>query len=201
MKKFLVITAVVVVSAWGCGKPTSALANPTDADPYGVGPPKTCSQTLDTNLLDVIESLRDLDARILPVSPGRAADFAERDQQLFKTLTSEQMEALFTDPYYVIWLIHRDVGRLIVKIQQLDALHRRNGAALEILALSSEALVPFTALMGLLNQAALFRNPEASAKTLPLLSDEALGTFTANVQGIAMYLADFARCIARDAPA
>lgn len=169
-------------------------ANPTDADPFGVGPYKPCEEKVKTSLSEAVDSLNELDRRIRPVPLDRAAYFARGEPHIFETHDRQRMGALFGDPYYSLWTLHNRVRELAGEVQRFAEAQQGPRPATEELWHTSRLLVNFTSTMSALTLISTRHAREGGLDTATVLTDEQIDVYTANLEGIAMYVADYGRC-------
>ncbi|WP_440562731.1 hypothetical protein [Trinickia sp.] len=75
----MAVLAVVVLATT-----PPAFANPTDADPFGVGPYRPCEETVRMSLSEAVVSLNELDGRIRPDLGSKELMFLMGNQHRFQ---------------------------------------------------------------------------------------------------------------------
>ncbi|MCA8095298.1 hypothetical protein LGM65_31245 [Burkholderia anthina] len=188
------LVAMVVMVA--LATPLVALANPTDADPFGVGRSRSCEEKIKNSLSDAVDSLNELDLRIRAVPSEKAAFFAREEPHIFETHDPQRMGALFGDPYYALWTLHSRVRELVNEVQHFGEAQRRPLSAAEALWYTSGLLTRFASAAGALTLAATGRAREGGPNTPFVLTDEQISTYQQNLEGIAMYVSEYGRCSA-----
>lgn len=187
------ITVVVAIVALATSPRT--FANPTDADPFGVGPHRPCEEKVKTSLSEAGDSLNELDRRIRPVPPDRAAFFAREEPHIFETHDPQRMGALLGDPYYSLWTLHNRVRELAGEVQRFaEAQQGGSRSATEELWHTSRLLVNFSSTMSALTLMSTGRAREGGPDKPKVLTDEQIDVYRENLEGIAMYVADYGRC-------
>lgn len=171
-----------------------ASARPTEADPYGVGPYRSCEDKIDTTLTEAVNSLIELDERIRAVPPEKAAFFAREEPHIFDTRDPQRMGALFGDPYYSLWMLHARVRALADGVRRFSAAQQRPLSAAGELWLAAQLTQDFTSAMSVLTLAATGHAREDGPDSPPVLTEEQIATYQQNLQGIAMYVAEYGRC-------
>lgn len=187
-------SAVVVVASMALATSPLALANPTDNDPFGVGPYRRCEETVKTSLLEAVDSLNELDGRIRPVPLDKAVFFAREGPHVFEAHDPQRMGALFGDPYYSLWTLHNRLRKLAGEVQRFSDAQQRPLSATDELWQTSRLLVGFTSAMGALMLIATEHAREGGPDTPDVLSDEQIDVYHENLEGIAMYVAEYGRC-------
>ena len=183
-----------VVAAVALATTLSACANPTDADPFGVGPYRPCEEKVKTSLSEAVDSLNELDGRIRPVPPDKAAFFAREEPHVFEARDPQRMGALFGDPYYSLWAFHNRVRELAGQVRRFADAQQGSLSATEELRHTSRLLFDFTATMSALTLVATERAREGGPDTPNILTDEQLDVYQENLEGIAMYVSEYGRC-------
>jgi len=139
------LMAVVAIVALATALP--AFANPTDADPFGVGPYRPCEEKVKTNLSEAVDSLNELDGRIRPVPLDKSAFFAREEPHIFDAHDPRRMGALFSDPYYPLWTLHNRVRKLAGQVQRFAEAQQGSLSSTGELWHTSRLLFDFTATM------------------------------------------------------
>ena len=167
----------------------------TDTDEY-CWRYKPCEEKIKTPLAEAVDSLNELDGRIRAVPPDKAASFAQENPHIFETHDPARMGALFSDPYYVLWTVHNRVRELAGEVQRFDEVQRRPLSATEELWHTSRLLLNFTNTMGVLTLAATGHAQEGGpdSDSPRVVTDEQIGIYHENLEGIAMYVAEYGRC-------
>ncbi|GLU33556.1 hypothetical protein WKR88_28030 [Trinickia caryophylli] len=193
-QKQVAIGALAVVVAGLLSVSPTAFCKPTGDDPFGMRPYKPCDEKVKTNLSEAEESLNDLGNRIPPVPPEKAAFFAREDPHIFETHDPARMEALFGDRFYPLWNVHNSVRDLAAEMKRFTEAQQGLLSATEQLWRTSRLLNDFTSTMAALTLVAVARTRKEEQASQPVLSDEEITVFQENVQGIAMYVAEYGRC-------
>lgn len=188
------ISFVALVIIGALTTPQPAFSNPTDADPFGVGPHRTCEEKVATILPEAVDSLNELDGRMRAVPPEKAAFFLREDPHIFETHDPTRMGALFGDPYYALWTLHRRVRELASEVQRFTEAQQRPLSATEELWHTSTLLLSFTTTMGVFALAATGHAQEGGSDSPHILTDEQINIYHENLEGIAMYVAEYGRC-------
>lgn len=183
-----------VVAAVALATTLSACANPTDADPFGVGPYRPCEEKVKTSLSEAVDSLNELDGRIRPVPRDKAEFFAREEPHIFDAHDPLRMGALFGDPYYPLWTLHNRLRKLAGEVQRFAEAQQATLSANEELWYTSRLLFDFTATMSALTLIATERAREGGPDTPNLLTDEQIDVYQENLEGIAMYVSEYGRC-------
>jgi hypothetical protein len=185
----MAVVAVVVLATT-----PPAFANPTDADPFGVGPYRPCEETVKMSLSEAVVSLNELDGRIRPVPLDKAAFFAREEPHVFEAHDPQRTGALFGDPYHSLWAFHNRLRELAVQVQRFADTQQGTLSANEELWRTSRLLVDFGSAIGALTHIATGHAREGGADAPNVLSDEQIDVYQENLEGIAMYVAEYARC-------
>lgn len=172
----------------------AASAGPTDTDPYGVEPYRSCGDRLVTGLSEAVDSLNALDARMPAVPPGKEAFFGHEDPHIFEAHDPKRAAELFGDPYYPLWTLHRRIRALASDVRQFGKDQQRPLPAARELWLTGRLMQGFVGAMGALVIAATSHAREGGPDSPLLLTDEQVVTYQQNLEGIAMYVTEYGRC-------
>lgn len=135
------VMAVVAVVALATTPPT--ISNPTDADPFGVGPYRPCEEKVRMSLSEAVNSLNELDGRIRPVPLEKLAFFAREELHVFDAHDPRRMGAFFGDPYCPLWTLHNRMRKLAGEVQRFAGVQQGTLSANEELRHTSRLLVDF----------------------------------------------------------
>lgn len=185
---------VAVIAVVALATSHRAFSNPTETDPFGVGRFRPCEETVGMSLSEAVDSLHELDGRIRAVPPEKAALFSREEPHIFDTHDPTRMGALFGDPYYELWTLHHQVRELAEEVQHFAEAQRRPLSVAEELGQTGRLLLRFTSTMGVLTQAVTGRAREGGPDSPRLVTDEQIDVYRENLQGIAMYVAEYGRC-------